>query len=93
MVTACKLYIIGGSTDRIWEMDRQPLLLRLQQCCTLYHQYQATFHRTKEKIEENPDERNFEFSEMYIFGKFETFCNRLEKVKQMYSPSTVRNIF
>ena len=80
MVTACKLYIINNSLDRIWDMPRQPLIEKLQHCCNLYKNYQGTFHKTKQKIEENPDERPFEFSEMYIFGKFDTFCKRLEKV-------------
>ena len=75
---------MNNSSDRIWEFDRQPLLLRLQQCCTLYSQYQASFHKTKENIEKNPDEKNFEFSEMYIFGKFETFCKRVIKVNVFY---------
>lgn len=46
----------------------------------LYKCYQDAFQRTKQRIEEIPGEKNFEFSEMYIFGKFEAFCKRLEKV-------------
>ncbi|WAQ93677.1 DYH8-like protein, partial [Mya arenaria] len=80
MVTACKLYIMNNSTERIWDMERQPLIEKLQHCVNLYRSYQDHFHKTKQRIENTPDERRFEFSEMYIFGKFETFCKRIEKI-------------
>lgn len=41
--------------------------------------------RTKEILKQNPRERQFEFSENYIFGKFDTFCKRLEKLAYMIS--------
>lgn len=34
-------------------------------------------------LQEDPKERQFEFSENYIFGKFDTFCKRLDKIKHM----------
>ncbi|XP_053374157.1 dynein axonemal heavy chain 8-like [Mercenaria mercenaria] len=80
MVTACKLYIISGSSERIWDMERKPLMEKLQNSCKLYKAYHDVFHRMKEKVEQTPGQKPFEFSEMYIFGKFETFCKRLEKI-------------
>eukprot|EP00105_Crassostrea_gigas_P037004 XP_019921152.1 PREDICTED: dynein heavy chain 8, axonemal [Crassostrea gigas] len=80
MVTACKTYINGDGMTRLWEQPRQPLIEKLQHCVSLYKNYQAIFQRTKEKIEATPGEKPFEFSEMYIFGKFETFCRRLDKI-------------
>ena len=80
MVKACKLFIMDQSSDRIWNMERQPLIEKLNHCCNLYKMYQGKFHEIKQKIEENPEEKPFEFSEMYIFGKFEAFCKRLERV-------------
>ena len=35
---------------------------------------------TKRKIEENEDERQFDFSETYIFGKINSFVRRLQKI-------------
>lgn len=32
------------------------------------------------KVEESPDEKPFEVSEMYVFGKFGTFKTRIIKV-------------
>ena len=80
MVTACKTYINGDGMARLWEQPRQPLLEKLKHCVSLYKSYQAIFQKTKEKIDATPGEKPFEFSEMYIFGKFETFCKRLDKV-------------
>ena len=84
MVKACKLYVMNNSTEKLWDLDRAPLIEKLQQCCNLYRAYQDHFHRTKKLIEESPGERKFEFSEMYIFGKFETFCKRIEKVLRLW---------
>ncbi|KAK6326444.1 hypothetical protein J4Q44_G00020890 [Coregonus suidteri] len=51
-------------------------------------EYQKCFHKTKEKLEQSPSERQFDFSEMYIFGKFETFQRRLYKILNMFSTIT-----
>lgn len=48
-------------------------------------EYQQYFHKTKEKLERTPSERQFDFSEMYIFGKFDTFQRRLNKILEMFS--------
>lgn len=40
----------------------------------------GSFQRMKENLQKTPDE-NLDFSEMYIFGKFDTFCKRLNKVR------------
>ncbi len=91
------------------------LLQRIQDCINLNREYQKCFQKTKDKLKENPQERQFEFrsaqtpcfsvfvlfcvasvgnfshnanntscfSENYIFGKFDTFCKRLEKIADM----------
>lgn len=46
-------------------------------------EYQRCFHETKQEILENLGEKSFEVSEMYIFGKSEAFCRRLEKVSKL----------
>lgn len=83
MVTACKIYITDDGLVRIWDQPRGPLIEKLQNCVNLYKSYQSIFQKTKQKLEETPGERPFEFSEMYIFGKFETFCKRLNKVNSL----------
>lgn len=51
----------------------------------VFQEYQRYFHKTKEKLEQTPTERQFDFSEMYIFGKFDTFQRRLNKILEMFS--------
>ena len=80
MVAACRNYVTDGGKLRVWDQDRSTLITKMKQCLQLNEEYQASYQRTKAKSAENPNGRPFEFSEMYIFGKFDTFCRRLNKV-------------
>uniref|UniRef100_A0A8C2Y898 Dynein heavy chain 5, axonemal-like n=1 Tax=Coturnix japonica TaxID=93934 RepID=A0A8C2Y898_COTJA len=82
MINTCKTYLREG-VSKIWDLDREELLKRIQQCIFLKEQYQTSFQRIREKLKENPSDRQFDFSENYIFGKFDTFCKRLEKISDM----------
>ena len=80
MVTACKNYLTDQGVNRVWDQPRQPLIEKLKACLRLNQEYQKCFQRTKRRIAEDPTMKPFEFSEMYIFGKFDTFCKRLNQV-------------
>ncbi|ELU05307.1 hypothetical protein CAPTEDRAFT_162628 [Capitella teleta] len=82
MITTSKAYI-KSDVSKIWEHPRAVLLNRINEAINLNKEYQRQFHKTKERLRLNPNERQFEFSENYIFGKFDTFCKRLEKVSDM----------
>uniref|UniRef100_A0A8B9SWZ3 Dynein heavy chain 5, axonemal n=1 Tax=Anas platyrhynchos TaxID=8839 RepID=A0A8B9SWZ3_ANAPL len=82
MINTCKTYLREG-VSKIWDLDRQELLKRIQQCISLKEQYQTSFQKIRENLKENPSGRQFDFSENYIFGKFDTFCKRLEKISDM----------
>ncbi|OWK63012.1 Dynein heavy chain 5, axonemal [Lonchura striata] len=82
MINTCKTYLCEG-VSKIWDLDRQELLKRIQQCIFLKEKYQASFQKIKEELKENPSDRQFDISENYIFGKFATFCKRLEKISDM----------
>ncbi|XP_037394017.1 dynein heavy chain 8, axonemal [Pygocentrus nattereri] len=83
MVTACKAYITDNGTSGIWDQDTQDIIKKLEACIYLFHEYQSCFHKTKKQNLERPDGKPFEVSEMHIFGKFEAFCKRLNKITQM----------
>lgn len=78
----------------VWSTGHPPpscfflLSTLLQDCIFLFKEYQASFHKTRKQILESSGEKSFEVSEMYIFGKFEAFCKRLEKVsiRQLQDP-------
>ncbi|XP_030832172.1 dynein heavy chain 8, axonemal [Strongylocentrotus purpuratus] len=83
MVTACKNYITDYGMSRIWDQSYKTLIDKLQVSVKLYKEYQICFHKAKKKIEAIPEEKPFDFSEMYIFGKFDAFCKRIDKIIQM----------
>ena len=80
MVAACKNFVTDQGLTRVWDQPRQPLIEKLKVCLRLNSEYQQCFQRTKAKIANDPQKRPFEFSEMYIFGKFDAFCKRIHKV-------------
>ncbi|XP_049912492.1 dynein axonemal heavy chain 5 [Epinephelus moara] len=84
MITTCRSYLSQG-VARIWDHSRPVLLHRISDCCHLYVEYQRSFHTVRDKLRENPKNRQFDFSENYIFGKFDAFCRRLEKIADMAS--------
>uniref|UniRef100_A0A8C3H648 Dynein axonemal heavy chain 5 n=1 Tax=Chrysemys picta bellii TaxID=8478 RepID=A0A8C3H648_CHRPI len=78
MINTCKIYLSEGVL-KIWDLDRQELLKRVQECIYLNEQYQTYFQR----VRENPSFAFFIISENYIFGKFDAFCKRLEKISDI----------
>lgn len=88
MITACKSYITEHHTKTIWEQEQAQLINKCKNCLRLNDEYQKCFQKTKKKIEQNPDEKQFEFSETYIFGKINTFTRRLEKIIEMLTVLT-----
>ena len=85
MITACKSYVTEHNTRSIWDLDQDEVIQRFNNCLRLNEEYQMCFQRTKKKIEEHPEERQFEFSETYIFGKINTFARRLQKLIEMFT--------
>ena len=76
MITACRAHITNNGYQSVWEQDREDVLRKMKESIALNQEYQQCFQRTKQRLEEHPDERQFDFSEMYIFGKFNNFCHR-----------------
>ncbi|KNE55648.1 hypothetical protein AMAG_01535 [Allomyces macrogynus ATCC 38327] len=85
MITSSKEYIYRDGGAKLWEQDRPTLLRKLTECIQLNEAYQKHFHETKRKLQETKSEKQFDFSEMYIFGKFDAFCKRIQKVVDMFS--------
>ncbi|XP_059182778.1 dynein axonemal heavy chain 5 [Centropristis striata] len=84
MISTCRNYLTQG-VGRVWDLSRPVLLQRISDCCNLNVEYQRSFHSVRDKLRENPEKRQFDFSENYIFGKFDAFCRRLEKISDMAS--------
>uniref|UniRef100_A0A8C3EUT6 Dynein axonemal heavy chain 5 n=1 Tax=Corvus moneduloides TaxID=1196302 RepID=A0A8C3EUT6_CORMO len=85
MITACKSYIANNGTATIWNQPQERIMEKLQAAIKLKQEYQNCFHKIKENLKQNPAERQFDFSEMYIFGKFEAFHRRLVKIIDVFN--------
>lgn len=84
MITACKLYITERETVNVWNQPNNEAIKKLQDCIRLNQEYQSCFQKTKEALAKSPDEKHFDFSEVYIFGKFDQFIKRIEKILDVY---------
>ncbi|XP_077975281.1 dynein axonemal heavy chain 8-like [Styela clava] len=82
MVAACRNYITQNGQLRIWDQEGSEVKKKIADCVFLYKEYMSSFQKMKEKLQKTPDE-NMDFSEMYIFGKFDTFCKRLNKITEL----------
>lgn len=81
MIKACRKYLTSRKPGQtIWNFPVDVELKRIKDCHNLYQSYQDIFHEVQEAIIKTPGEKNLEISETYIFGKFDSFCKRLEKV-------------
>uniref|UniRef100_A0A8V0X370 Dynein axonemal heavy chain 5 n=1 Tax=Gallus gallus TaxID=9031 RepID=A0A8V0X370_CHICK len=85
MITACKSYITNDDTATIWNQPLDSVMEKLHAAIRLKQEYQNCFHNMKKNLEQNPAERQFDFSEVYIFGKFETFNRRLVKIIDVFN--------
>ena len=81
MVSACKQYITEGGHVRVWDVPPATLLQRLDACKKLYQYYQECFNQSKQHVRSS--HRPFEISEMYVFGKFASFCRRLDQIRSL----------
>uniref|UniRef100_A0A8C9NK88 Dynein axonemal heavy chain 8 n=1 Tax=Serinus canaria TaxID=9135 RepID=A0A8C9NK88_SERCA len=85
MVTTCKAYITDAGLNRLWDQETPVVIGKITECIYLLREYQKCFHEAREETSKNLEERTLEVSEVYIFGKSEAFCRRLEKIMEMIS--------
>ncbi|NXR45576.1 DYH8 protein, partial [Hippolais icterina] len=83
MVTSCKAYITDAGLNRLWDQETPIVIGKINECICLLKEYQKSFHETRQQTSEHLGQKALEVSEMYIFGKSEAFCRRLEKIMEM----------
>ena len=86
MITNCKTQITNGG--KVWDQDISDLIAKLEGALSLNEAYQEHYRATKQNLEAQPKGKQFDFSENQIFGRFELFCKRIQKLIDMFS--TVR---
>lgn len=82
MIETCKQYITSRNTEPIWKQERVQVCQKLNDCIrlnTVYHNSYALVQQQNLPATQNIATQ-FKFSENYVFGKFDAFCNRLKKI-------------
>ncbi|EFN74803.1 Dynein heavy chain 8, axonemal [Camponotus floridanus] len=79
MILACKAYLTENGKLSIWDESKHTMISKIKDCIKLCETYHKCYDDMCKMIEESPDEKPFEISEMYVFGKFETFKTRIIK--------------
>ena len=81
MIDTCKRYLTDGGNFRVWELKPEVLKQKVKDCSDLYDYYFTSYHKVKDDIERGTgDGPPLVLSEMYIFGKFISFVDRIKKV-------------
>lgn len=70
--------------ETIWSQDRSLVRTKLTNCLKLNHIYRETYYSVRSQPF-LPDQAPFAFSENFVFGKFDTFCDRLSKIISMFN--------
>eukprot|EP01062_Namystynia_karyoxenos_P079539 TRINITY_DN8407_c0_g1_i1.p1 TRINITY_DN8407_c0_g1~~TRINITY_DN8407_c0_g1_i1.p1 ORF type:complete len:4892 (+),score=1969.11 TRINITY_DN8407_c0_g1_i1:217-14892(+) len=78
MIRSCKRYL--ERDGKIWDQEPDVAMKALRSCIELNQEYKHHFRQTKEELSAKLFGRQFDFSEEAIFGKFNLFCGRLQKV-------------
>lgn len=86
MIKNCKDRILCGTKDvqSIWNRKPEELIEVLGSCIKLYKEYKDSYLDTKDKVADMPKGKTFDFSETQIFGKFEAFVRRLQKLIDIF---------
>ncbi|XP_039763737.1 dynein heavy chain 5, axonemal [Pararge aegeria] len=83
MIETCKQYITCRFKETIWSQERDMVRDKLIHCISLNKTYRDTYTFVKNQPF-LPNTEQFSFSENYVFGKFDTFCKRLNKIITMF---------
>ena len=84
IIKSCKRFITEGGRLGVWNQETVIIEKKLLECIKLNQQYREAYHHVKNKVDVNQT-RRFNFSEQSIFGRFDSFCKRLENLLEMFS--------
>ena len=90
VIRSCKRYITESGRVTIWNQPGDIVEKKLEECIKLNEQYREAYHTVKNKREVR-DVRSFSFSEKYIFGRFDFFCDRMKNLLTMFRKISLYN--
>ena len=89
MIKTCKRNVeypdLEGPKVKLWDQNPEDLLARLEMSLRLNDAYQELYRITKEKLQAQPKVKQFDFNESRIFGKFDLYCKRVQKLMDMFT--------
>jgi dynein heavy chain, axonemal len=71
----------------LWKEKEYPHAQLIEMFATveeLLKQYKLNYEKTRDRLKEMPKAKQFDFSEQAIFNKFELFCRRVGKLKELF---------
>ena len=78
MILCCRSYLEKGGS--VWDQDTNAVISKLRTCQQLNQAYQAEYRSTKAELASNLFGKQFDFGEVAIFSRFDSFCSRMEKL-------------
>lgn len=87
LILACWQYLTEKGSKTIWAQKKTSIIEKMNHCRDLKEHYVKAYITTLEQMEDDPNEEPWEGSFSYIFGKYDTFLTRLDKV----SPSSLNH--
>ena len=72
----------------LWDHEQYPpdeLIQMFQSCLDLHDAYIQQYEFTKERLQNVPKAKQFDFTLTQIFGKFDLFRRRITKLKELFS--------
>ncbi|KAJ3662197.1 hypothetical protein Zmor_006553 [Zophobas morio] len=87
MINVCRAYLNCNGAKTVWNQKKQVVLDKIKVCLDMYLKYYQCFKHIQEEMKE-AGESPFECSEMYVFGKFETFKKRVEEIVDVLETTT-----
>eukprot|EP01022_Parablepharisma_sp_SALTPOND_P000876 TRINITY_DN105183_c0_g1_i1.p1 TRINITY_DN105183_c0_g1~~TRINITY_DN105183_c0_g1_i1.p1 ORF type:complete len:4616 (+),score=767.18 TRINITY_DN105183_c0_g1_i1:15469-29316(+) len=88
MISSCIQAITQGRpASELWDTAKfpvGPLTKVLESCIRLNAEYKKEFNDIKQRLNANPKGKHYEFTDTAIFGKFDLFCRRVGKLKDLF---------
>ncbi|RLU26152.1 hypothetical protein DMN91_002318 [Ooceraea biroi] len=92
MILACKAYLTENGKLSIWDESKCTMISKIKDCIKLCDTYHDCYDGMCKRVEESPEEKPFELSEMYVFGKFGTFKTRIIKIMDILEAARMYSI-
>ncbi|CAG0890517.1 unnamed protein product [Cyprideis torosa] len=84
IIKTCKTYIAFDQSEAT-TLTQPPteMIKRFHECIELYEKYRQAYETVQESMM-SKGEHPFEFSQQYVFGKFDTFCKRIQMILNLF---------